>query len=781
MADVDTPEPLPVEGKPEEPSDELERKLLPSVDSEEAEELAKIILSDHLAAIDDRTEWESRLVEWEEQLHGIMPPKDFPWPGAANFHVPLTMMGVETYKPRLIEAVMGNEPPIQVVPVDSTDETRRDRVELFLNWAIRTEMDIRPTVAESAHLFMIPGTVFAKTTWEANRRHRSYTREFPLGTPLDEIMTSLWGDKRPDDLEQVPGKPRWHGTIATTPRSGGPLDVEFTLKFLPDGVQVMVEEEYTQERPDVSLIDAPDFIAPAKGGSDIQKLPWCQHRLWQFESDLRRLAAQGRYDKDVVEELLKVNEQPSGDLNQQDTVQYRETQANLEGIEDQGASNVRQSQYEILEDYRYYDINDDGVDEHVITWYAKDLPGKVLGWDLVDNVYAHGRRPFRAGRFYALPFRLYGLSFAEVIRGIQDEANTMHNQRVDYGTIQNLPFFFYRASSTLAPFPARLRPGEGVPIDNPATDINIPHWQGSPAFGQQEEALLLQYWERVTGLTDLSLGRQPTRVGATRTAAGTSQLLSESGLRQKTALEEFQRFWTGIFEDVLALYQEYLPAGKEFRVTGRLPEYIRLKDRSEIQGRYDIRLTMTTQTMNRVVAREDATTVLQALLNPGFMMVGMVGLKGIQRALGDFLRAYGKDPDAYLEPRAAPKSPEEELATLVSGGEIKPVAGEDIQHHLQAHQQQLMDPLARNVLRPDGVAKLERHVQETVMLAQSMLLAQQMNQSKPGAQQSQQPGGPPNRGDAVEARQGQQALQPNANTNLPAMGQGAPPSGQYQS
>src|SRR5207249_70444 len=110
--------------------------------------------------------------------------------------------------------------------------------------------------------------------------------------------------------------------------------------------------------------------------------------------------------------------------------------------------------------------------------------------------YAHGRRPFVFGRYLPRKKQFYGLSFPEVIRDIQDEINTMHNQRVDAGTIQNTPFGFFRASMTLPPQTMRVKPGDMVPVDNPQTDINFPRMPGGTVFGQNEEALLYQYFER---------------------------------------------------------------------------------------------------------------------------------------------------------------------------------------------------------------------------------------------------------------------------------------------
>lgn len=766
----DMPEPLPVEPKPAEETDQLERSLLPRVNSEEANELARTIETDYQAALADREPWESRLAEWEDQYYGVLPPKDFPWPGAANFHVPITMMGVETYKPRLIEAILGNDPPVQVAPVDTADEQRRDRAELFLNWQLNNEIDnLAEIVAESAHVFMIPGTVVAKVTWKVDRRRKMFVREFPQGTAVEVILRSLFGHRLPRDIEQV-GDLEWTGEADVGPKSGPPLEVRLKLKFLEDGtIQARVEQEDIRERPDIALIDPPDFITPAKAGSDIQAMPWVQQRLWMSEQDLRAQVYQGVFDKQAVEDLLN-GVPPAGDFDLKDATAYRESKAVTEGVEDQGASDARASQYAVLEDHRRYDVRGDGEVLDIITWYCPDLPGRILGWDVLDNVYAHGRRPFRAGRFSTIPFRFLGYCYAEMIRGIQDELNTIHNQRVDQGTITNLPFFFYRASSAVPASMTRVQPGQGIPVDQPLQDVQFPKWGGNLAWGQQEEALLMQYKERLDGLTDISMGRQPTRVGATRTAAGTATLLQESGLRQKTALEAFQRFWLGIFEDILALDQEYLPPGKEFRVTGRVPELIRLKDRTEIAGRFDLRLVAASQTMNRAAAREDSQIVLQGLLNPAFLGGGLVGLKGVTKALSEFLKAYGRDPDAYLEIHGAPKSPEEELALILSGQQVRAIAGFDPTAHMEKHQEQLRDPLIRAVLRPEGVANLQKLMQEEMMLGQAMQMAQMLQgaKGKPGeAAQGQ---------DAVEAQKGANApqpAQPGQKTSLPPGGKGA--------
>ena len=113
-------------------------------------------------------------------------------------------------------------------------------------------------------------------------------------------------------------------------------------------------------------------------------------------------------------------------------------------------------------------------------------------------------------------------------------------------------------------------------------------------------------------------------------------------------------------------------------------------------------------------------------------------------------------------------SPEEELRTLVSGGEVKPVPGMDIAGHLQAHQAQLAQPLIRQI--PDLPQKLQRLIQQETQLLQAQQFAQLLQQ-----QQGGRPQNGANGTQAGNAQKGQAAAQPNAvappqQTNLNPIG-----------
>lgn len=752
---VRVPEPLEEEA--------LLRQLLPRFSTERTAELHQDSLRDYTAAIQDREEWESNLKIWDDQYYGNLPQKDFPWEGSSNLHVPLTMLGVETLKPRLIESVLGEFPPVLVQAVEQADEELRSRVELFFNWQIQTEVLIDRTVPLSAHLFLNPGIVVAKTSWQVTRRKRKYIRKFPLGTPSEAIFQAIFGGSVWEEMKESPTNV-FRGRVADSPNVP-PKEVSVTLLLLKKEIAVLVEKEDIDERPAVDLIDPLDFIVPVRGSGDVQKLPWVMQRLWLTEDELRRRVILGRFYPEVVRELL--GETEPGEGLDSDHARVQENRDAAEGTEGTGESSARQDEYPIIEEYRGVDVNRDGFLEEIVLWWSPDLPDQLLGWDYLDNLSATGLRPYVVGRFLPIPFRFYPLSFPEMVRSLQEETNTIHNQRVDYGTLQNLPWGFVRASAMLTPMTIRVAPGRFIPIGDPS-DVNIPHFQGSAAFGQAEEALNYQYFERLTGLTDLALGRQPTRVGATRTATGVASLLSESGLRFKTVMRAFQQFWTEIFQHLLALDQQYLPPGREFRVTGRVPEVIRLRDRFDIAGRFDLRLSANTDTLNREIRREDATIILQSTLNPALIQGGIIGMKGVRRSLEDFYKAYNRDPDAYLEPDAGliTRSPVEELALVAEGQPIRPSPVENLPLHIETHMAQLQDPAVVEVLGAEGRARLEKHVNDTLILAQSQLVAQTMQPRGPQAQVGPQ---------AQNAQIGRTApsAQPTARTTLPVNPEGA--------
>ena len=341
----------------------LRKELLPVPSADDQRDLYDDIMVEYGAAILDRADWETDAAADEEQYLGILPDKTDPWPGCANFNVPLTMLGVETLKPRLVEAVLGGDPLVYAVPTEVMDEARTERTELFLNWQLTTELDIAPLVEESAHTFLTPGIVVAKILWDTVERPINQIHHFTPNTSLDEIFRGLFDHELPQEWTQADGV--WTGYLKTP--GGARRKVEATFQYLEDEIQVLLRKDHIAfEGPRIHLIDPMDFVAPFKGGSDVQRLPWLVQRLHYTEQDLRRKVKQGRFYADAVKRLLGELPavSPAPDAPGQELAAV---QADSEGVAAEPGSSVLDGQYDIYERYGLRDMDGDGKAE-VITF-----------------------------------------------------------------------------------------------------------------------------------------------------------------------------------------------------------------------------------------------------------------------------------------------------------------------------------------------------------------------------------------------------------------------------
>lgn len=727
---------LPVEPIPEEeqPRHRLTDKLHDVEFDREA--YANMVIADYQAALNDREDWAVKLDEGYKRYLNETSPKTFPWENCANFHPPLTMTTIETLKPRLIEAVVGQDPMVLVRPVGVEDAERAENTEVFLNWQFKAEMDLFALVDDSAHLFLTAGIAQAKVRWKRTIRPIRAVRKFPPETTLETIFQHLFGRAVPKDFEHQK-EFTWTGTLVLP--GGRESEVKAEFAFFEDETQVLLDrDEVVFEAPKIEFPDPEDVIAPYRAGGDIQDLPWIMQRMFMSEDELRARARNKQFDRDAVEEVIRRGPSGADPLDDDAQEGARRTLDRAEGVDPMDAD-VQADQWCVLEDYRSYDIDDDGRPEEIVCWVA-ERSKMLLGWDYLDNVNASGKRPFEKEVFMPLPNRYYGISAPEMIRDIQDEMTAMHNQRVDFNTLANMPFYFYRGSSQHNPDLHKISPGVGIPIENPAADLAWPQFRTNPQFGQAEEALLQQALERLTGVTDMALGRQPNRVGATRTATGVASLLSESGLRFKVFMVRFQNFWRRIFQQVLALDQQYLPPGKEFRVTGR-PEVIRILDRTEIAGRFDILLSATTETLNKQSLRETAQIKFSTLMNPALIQLGIVKPENLYELARDFLKSLDeRDPSRFIgvPPTVAPKDPNYENAVFVSGGKVEPSLAENFDAHLMAHEQLKMLPVYQ-WMTPEAKQNLDQHIAATLQMKMAQQVAMQM---APAGRGATGPGGP---------------------------------------
>ncbi len=107
---------------------------------EDLKEIGEDVCSKFEADMDSRTEFDKRRANWLKLVAGYREPKDYPWPKAANTHLPFILVACLQFQARAYEALIGKD----IVKCFTKDGLARDaakRAENYMNYQLRFEME----------------------------------------------------------------------------------------------------------------------------------------------------------------------------------------------------------------------------------------------------------------------------------------------------------------------------------------------------------------------------------------------------------------------------------------------------------------------------------------------------------------------------------------------------------------------------------------------------------------------------------------------------------------
>jgi hypothetical protein len=607
--------------------------------SEEPERLKK--LGDHITKQifleeNERQPWLTRLINYRQAWTdfvdaGLDPAFD----GAHNVHIPHTFSAVKAMHSRIFQAVMGIRPAFALKPRTKVPETFKEDKEELLNWVIEAYANRgdgwEATVDFDIWNFVGDGTSITKQYWVKD------VRKF---TDVEEEM------RRPIELDE----------------DGYPIMEETEIE----------KEEIVYDCPIIEPVKIEDFYIIGRKADDIDSADMLAHAQQYSKSDLIKMAKLGFFFQDQVDEIIKTEPTINNPSPNRMNIAMKQLDDFTTGLNKLGSlAGIRM--YNIYETYLRYDIDDDGIDEELVAW-VEDKSKRVLRLTYLERVGPGGKRPFVLKKFIPQTGP-YGKGLGEVLYGLNNELDYIHNQRLDYGTLQNLPFFFYRAASGLNPVKLQLGPGMGVPVDDPQGDVNFPRLNGGTAYGFQEEAQVTRYAENASGITQFSLGNIQSQ-GATRTATGTAALVNELNANIDIHIKRYQRGYKKNLYFLDLQLQDLLPLGTIVRVTGidGADIYKRFENREAIKWQTDFDLTANSISSNKAIERETAQMLLQQLANPIALQTGIANQSNLYAAYKNLLQKFEiRDIDAYIsKPADSPESPfsaKDELNMIIVGVE----------------------------------------------------------------------------------------------------------------
>jgi hypothetical protein len=344
---------------------------------------------------------------------------------------------------------------------------------------------------------------------------------------------------------------------------------------------------------------------------------------------------------------------------------------------------------------------------------------------------------------------------------------TTFDQMTDNATISNLPWFAYKPTSGLNPETHHPSPGQGIPMNDPQRDINILSFsfnnQGD-AFGMNMISLLTQISERASMQGSIQFGQVPRgKSSALRTTSNMNNVLAQGDARPERVMRRFFSGFKDVYRIIHELNQRMLPVGKQYRLmepdlqTGA-NVYESVDKITDISGRMQFMFKAGMFNSDKATAQEVLQTLMQVLINPLFLQMGVVGPRGIINLLTDFIKLLQREPSKYLDmPQQGPVTmqitAEEAVQILLMGR--RPQGTTPREGH-EAHIKKITDFLQT----PDAaeltgfqqglfqvyLADLQQQMQQQQQQQQMLQLAQQFQQQMGGLGQGGQPGpqaGPP--------------------------------------
>lgn len=233
-------------------------------------------------------------------------------------------------------------------------------------------------------------------------------------------------------------------------------------------------------------------------------------------------------------------------------------------------SNYRASvnqQMELYEFWLDFDIDNDGWDEALVC--TIHLPSQTYV-RLDFNPFFNQEKPYTSSCFMPDVNSFYGIGLCEMLDGFQEEITTMHNQRIDSGTVANSAMYAVRRDNKNIKENEPVYPAKIWRVNDPKTDIvRLPLGAGDAISGsiELEQATRAEATRR-TGVNDYVQGNNSPDIGY-GAAYTTQQMLANSSKRLGETLRQIRNGLSESGTRLLELYQQFNPRGKPFVALGQ--------------------------------------------------------------------------------------------------------------------------------------------------------------------------------------------------------------------
>jgi hypothetical protein len=653
-------------------------------------------LKDRFDSLTKDQEVSALIEDWAEDLaayHLLEPKRELPYEGAPNLRCVLTRIGVDASHANRMYAFCGQENYVKVEP----DYISRDFVNVadkgaqYLTYQLRYEADFYTALDDADRKADMYGIGYLEPRY---CRKVSYDTIKKTEMVEQQVIDPLTGQVTTEQ------KPR-----TKTVREERVVFDGIKIDSLP--VENVVVSPYFRSieeavENDVVFKKCPKKFRAIKAGTQGDSPLYIKSQVDKLET-----ACRGR----ILDRFSKL-EQERRRLDKFDITRQTDDEV-----------------VNLVEAYLWEDVDGDGKPEEIKAVFDSES-GTIIRVSLSKCRIVELRpRP--------VDERFHGESIRRASDPILKEWESIHNGRVIKNDWSNNTFFFYQAGGRFNPQETQLKPATGYPVDNP-NSVYFPQISGPGPSGYQEESLLMNYWERIIGISE---NMQSVGGSKDTTATENINLNQKASIRQSNQVSRVSMALEKLLSHMWDLNRECAPATKEYFVVGlgkggrtfdkmaREDYASQVKFKLQISTIFDQQLQRDTWLMAFRMFRQDPLV----MNHPA----------AAYELFKNTLRGMNITLDIPKPPQAEALSPSEEHELMRKGEQPEPVPGEDYDEHLRRHTS-WMKTEEFDKWSPEEKQALAEHIDKTKILKQTLESAN-LNKSgifegMPGGQQPQMPG-----------------------------------------
>ncbi|MFA5379528.1 MAG: hypothetical protein WC455_27470 [Dehalococcoidia bacterium] len=524
--------------------------------------------------LDRELENQDKLLEdiskWQNQFKGNKKKKSKPWVNSANVAVPITRSAIENILVRLEDSIFNRRKPFIVKArkpeyMGLARETE-DALEWLMTKVIKLREKLKPVINQALKV----GTGIVHMAWVEERRTIYRWKDDSDEHGLREYKVK--GSKVPivKDTQSIYNGPQ----VYSVPRED--IVVSSDAINVNDAYMIGFRRKYRKSEIDVRV----------------------KNKIW---------------DKDAVAKIMNPDAPTTNE----------ETRAKNQG------KTLDKTDYskpfEFWTVWIKYDVDDDGEPDDLMLTVHRNTGSIVRG---IYSPTFTSQRPFVKIVPNPTEYAFDGEGICEVLYNIQEEIDTIHNQRLDRMAMVNSIMTITQSGSGLDNF--MFEPGKNWVCDGNVTDVfREVKFSDSYPSTYQEEANLISLADRVTGNTPAVQGVSTAERPVFKE---TQAMLGESNKKFKSMIDNIVAGITEIAYLTLELYSQYDPMIRyQAEEDGKMVDKSITLPLPMIRDGLDITLAASTDIMSQETRRSlnqelymmssdyltKLATVAQALTSPG--------------------------------------------------------------------------------------------------------------------------------------------------------------------